>query len=203
MKMDFREKRLEKLVDELNLSDDITLSDMPEIELYMDQLLTFFDMKLGHLKRAEKDKVLTKTMINNYTKDGLLPPPKNKKYNKDHIILLILIFNLKNILSFSDIGLLFAAVLKNIEKSEDDILSLEDIYSTLTDLKKNELADFCATFSERFKVIREKTLTIESERDRDLAELFLTIIMLVAQANAAKRLAEKIIDHSFKNNPGQ
>ncbi|AEF94573.1 Domain of unknown function DUF1836 [Desulfotomaculum nigrificans CO-1-SRB] len=196
--MEERGHDLKKLIEELDLADDIDLSDIPDMELYMEQLLTFFDKKLGHLKRDNTDKIFTKTMINNYTKGGLLPPPQNKKYGKEHIILLILVYNLKNILSFNDIGTLFAPVLKNIEQSDDDIVSLEDIYSTLVDLKRYEFADFRQTFNEKFKLISDKTLSIQNKQEQELAQLFLTVIMLVAQANAAKRMAEQIIDKYFK-----
>ena len=54
--------------------------DVPDIELYMDQVTTFMDSHLSDIKRYEDDKTLTKTMINNYTKNKLLPPPVKKKY---------------------------------------------------------------------------------------------------------------------------
>ena len=61
-----------------------------------------------HLQRSDRtdgedDKTLTKTMINNYTKNKILPPPEKKKYSKEHIIMLISIYYLKNIASISDI----------------------------------------------------------------------------------------------------
>ncbi|NFF61673.1 DUF1836 domain-containing protein, partial [Clostridium botulinum] len=80
------------LIKELHLEDDLNLSDIPDLDLYMDQVITLFDDKLKHLKRNENDKILTKTMINNYTKAKILIPPNKKKYNKNHIILLILIY---------------------------------------------------------------------------------------------------------------
>ena len=64
-------------------------SDIPNIDLYMDQVTTFMETKLSGYKRNDKDKILTKTMINNYTKNELLPPPEKKRYSKEHIILLI------------------------------------------------------------------------------------------------------------------
>lgn len=189
---------LSRLVDELNLSEKVTLPDI-EINLYMDQLLKFLNEKLKSFKRGEKPP-LSKTMINNYTKGGLLNPPKNKKYNREHIILLILVYNLKNILSISDIKTLFAPILKNMDKSEvnDNIISLEDIYSVLMELKEDEYEEFKKTFNENYTIIKEKTSNITNERNQDMAELFLTVIMLTAQANACKRMAEKIIDNYFK-----
>ena len=78
--------------------------DIPGIDLYMDQVTTFMDERMRHLTRdPETDKILTKTMINNYVKSKVLIPPVRKKYGRDHILLLIFIYYLKNILSLEDI----------------------------------------------------------------------------------------------------
>ena len=61
--------------------DFITPEDIPSIDLYMDQVTTFMDEHLVSSKRFDDDKILTKTMINNYTKNNLLPPPNKKKYS--------------------------------------------------------------------------------------------------------------------------
>lgn len=187
------------LVNNLALLDDVKPSDIPNIDLYMEQMTTFIDEKLGHLKREENDKILTKTMINNYTKMGILMPPKNKKYNKDHIILLILIYYLKQILSINDIHSLLAPILNDIESRDDDLISLEDIYSTFLLIKKDEFNDFSNDFTQKIGSISEKFKDIDAEH-KDIAELFLSVIMLIAQADAQKRLAEKIIDEYFKKN---
>ena len=80
--------------------DYIRSDEIPNIDLYMDQVLTFMDRKLKTAARdPENDKILTKTMINNYAKNDLLPPPVKKKYSKEHVLLLIFIYYYKNILS--------------------------------------------------------------------------------------------------------
>lgn len=184
------------LIKELSLLDDIKLSDIPDMNLYMEQVTTLIDDKLSHLKRSEEDKILTKTMINNYTKSGILMPPVNKKYNKQHIILLVLIYYLKQILSINDIHTLLAPILNDIESSDDDLISINDIYSTFLEIKRNEFGDYSDIFSDKFNLINEKVSGIDSEH-KSTAELFLIVIMLVAQADAQKRLAEKIIDKYF------
>lgn len=77
--------------------------DVPNINLYMDQVTTFMFEHLHDTKRTTDDKVLTKTMINNYAKNNLLPSPVKKKYSKEHIYILTFIYYFKNILSISDI----------------------------------------------------------------------------------------------------
>ena len=82
----------------------IRAEDIPAIDLYMDQVTTFMDKALKNTTRyPENDKVLTKTMINNYAKNDLLPPPVKKKYTKEHMLVLIFIYYYKNILSITDI----------------------------------------------------------------------------------------------------
>ena len=80
-----------KLLRSMQNIDYITPDEIPQIDLYMDQVTTFMDEHLRSSKRFEEDKILTKTMINNYTKNNLLPPPVKKKYSKEHILMLIFI----------------------------------------------------------------------------------------------------------------
>ncbi len=188
---------LVQLISDMSLLDDIELSQIPDIELYMDQVTTFINDNLSHLKRNDDDRILTKTMINNYTKSGVLMPPKNKKYSKRHIILLILIYNLKQILSINDIRTILTPILNNLSTEEDDIIPLEDIYSTIIEIKHKEFESYRDMLGEKLDMLDEKTSKLEGE-NKDLAELFLIVLTLVAQADAQKRIAEKIIDTYFK-----
>ncbi|SDZ99235.1 protein of unknown function [Lachnospiraceae bacterium NK3A20] len=82
----------------------IHAEDIPDIDLYMDQVTTFMDQRLSPYARDPgNDKILTKTMINNYAKNDLLIPPVRKKYGRDHMILLLLIYYMKSFLSIGDI----------------------------------------------------------------------------------------------------
>ena len=98
------EDLLQSILDSLDRIDYIRPDDIPDIELYMDQVTTFMDSRLKNAARnPEVDKILTKTMINNYAKNDLLPPPVRKKYSREHMLLLIFIYYFKGILSISDI----------------------------------------------------------------------------------------------------
>lgn len=188
---------IKDLINSINLTSDIEVSDIPNMDLYMEQLTGFIDENLSSLKRNENDKILTKTMINSYTKDGLLMPPENKKkYTKQHVILLIIIYHLKQILSISDIRELLKPILNDMTTTDDDVIPIEDIYSVFLDMKKLELDDYCDICSDRMKKIEENIANVDI-KDQDLAKLFLTVITLVAQAEANKRLAEKLIDDYF------
>lgn len=157
----------------------IDIEKMPDINLYMDQVVTFIEDNLKQHKRDEKQKIITKTMVNNYTKDKILSPPTKKKYNKNHLIALVLIYHLKSILSINDIALLL--------KEEDE--NIEDIY---TQFLKNKALDDDVFYNQTFEKIQEKN------KDIDKKELLLLILSLIDEANKRKMLVEKIIDVYFK-----
>ncbi|MGE5416814.1 MAG: DUF1836 domain-containing protein [Acidobacteriota bacterium] len=194
--MRFNREQLERMVCEAT-HPEMNLADMPDLELYVEQLTSLLESKLGICRRGEDDKVITKTMINNYTKAGLLMPSHNKKYGKDHMILLLLIYNLKNILSISDIRSLFGPVLNDISSRDDDIMSLAEIYTTYLDLNQINFDNFYNSFLNKIDLINDKTADMPKE-NKNQAQLFLFVLMLVAQANTQKRLAERIIDDFFK-----
>ena len=98
---------LESILNKINLID---ANDIPNIDLYMDQVTTFMESHLGNLKRSPDDKVLTKTMINNYAKNHLLPSPDKKKYSRNHMILLTFIYYFKNVLPINDIKTLMSGI---------------------------------------------------------------------------------------------
>ena len=140
--MDYNKESLNKLVEEIIGAKDITLMEIPCVDLYMDQVTTFFNEKLGSLKRNEDDKILTKTMINNYTKGKVLMPAKNKKYTNEHMILLTLIYNLKQTISINDINTVFDSII-DIKAPKGTSLSLEDLYNNFLDIKEVQNQRFC------------------------------------------------------------
>ena len=94
---------LKSILEHISGMDYIKPEDLPNIDLYMDQVTTFMEDQLASTKRHDDDKILTKTMINNYAKNNLLPSPEKKRYSKDHLLMLIFIYYFKNILSITDI----------------------------------------------------------------------------------------------------
>ena len=94
---------LNSILESLSRIDYIHPEDIPNIDLYMDQVTSFMDEQLSSSKRYDDDKILTKTMINNYAKNNLLPPPVKKKYSKEHVVVMIFIYYFKNLSLFSKI----------------------------------------------------------------------------------------------------
>ena len=84
---------------------------LPEIELYMDQVISVIDKYIGAFS-ASGDPVLTPSMINNYVKNRVIPPPEKKKYGRDHLAKLLVICLLKPTMEISAI----ADIIENSEK---------------------------------------------------------------------------------------
>lgn len=182
-------KDIKLLLEDIKIDKSITLSDIPEIDLYMDQVIQLFESKLSCLKRNEEDKILTKTMINNYSKGKLLMNIKNKKYSKNHIILLILIYELKSIMSISDIKIVLNNIVESYDKESEKDIDLEKFYQKhLEDIKDNN--------NNIEKEILDMTQNI---KDLNNYEEKLELLMnLVVKANVYKRICEKMVDDWFK-----
>lgn len=194
--MEIIKEQLFELIEEVSNYEDIKLSEIPCVDLYMDQVTTFFDDKLSLLKRDVDDKILTKTMINNYAKAKLLMPIKGKKYSKDQLVLLSLIYNLKQILSLNDLNLILSPIIKSLS-SDDKNLALDDIYNVFLHINKLQREEFNSWFKKKLELVSTEAAKIELH-DKDTVELILTVLMLISSANAQKKMAEKIIDKFFK-----
>ena len=111
--------RIGDIMHDINDNSHIQIEDIPEYKLYISQMEELFDKKLGSIEELDDDKkVISKTMIQNYIKDGLVMPPDGKSYNKNHIILLIFIYNLKSILTIKDIKKLLFPIINMSLKSK-------------------------------------------------------------------------------------
>lgn len=193
--MNIDKATLINLLKEISDQGEIKPTDIPCVDLYMDQVTTLFDDKLKASKRYETDKILTKTMINNYTKDKLLTPIKGKKYNKNQIILLVLIYNLKQTLSINDIGQLLSPLIGTLDENNKSE-NLDSIYSAFLNLQKKDIEIFMEDSLKKFESIEDELSQFNST-NIELSKLLLTIFMLVDSANLQKRMAERLIDNYF------
>lgn len=135
---------IENIIKKYSESRDLRVEEIPNLDLYMDQILTFFS---DHFSKEPEDKsgeLLTKSMINNYTKEKILSPIKGKKYNKNQIIQLLCIMNLKQTLSLTEIKALFT--LKNIGEAE-----LENAYTSSLSVKDELITLFSKDLINTFK----------------------------------------------------
>lgn len=176
------DENIKKIIDEITSTDLLTCQKIPNIDLYMDQITTLFDDNLNSYKRNKDDKILTKTMINNYVKDGIISAPVKKKYSKNHILTLILIYHLKSILSINDINKLFSSLEdQNIENLYNDFLNIVNIEN------ENLLNNFLNSLKQSYN----------DSSSNNKNQYILIVLILINQANVRKRIAEKIIDNFF------
>ncbi|ATD53779.1 DUF1836 domain-containing protein [Clostridium chauvoei] len=187
---------LKEKFQELHLENQISAQEVPEIDLYMDQVIQLFENKLGSTKRTDDDKVLTKTMVNNYAKGKLLMSIKNKKYSKEHIILMSIICNLKGSLSIRDIKSSLNNIIAKIESEEE--YPLRDLYNKYLDQYNNDLIDAEISVNEKNEIIIEK-LSNSEENLGEFEETFLLLCSLVNMSNIYRRMSEKLIDDYFNN----
>lgn len=178
------------------------IDDIPNIDLYMDQVTTYLNGKFNTSKRHDDDKLLTKTMINNYAKSRLLPPPEKKKYSKDHMIILILIFFFKNVISINDIQTIVTPLLKDYYNNDDIPNSLEDVTNAF--LNHVQKSDLIEPLIKEFKNSQNIFGDLESS-DRESIETIGLIATLSYDMYIRKRLIEKLIDSlpSSKEDTGE
>lgn len=179
---------------ELNLQNQLALEEIPELDLYMDQVTQLFDSKFNDSKRTEDDKALTKTMVNNYAKGKLLMSIKNKKYSKEHLILMSLIYNLKGGLSISDIKSSLNKIVKTFESGEE--YPVRELYTLYLKQYNEDIKDVEKTIQEKFNNI-EGIMNSENIEDEEFQKNFLLLSSFINMSNMYRRMGEKLIDEYF------
>lgn len=175
----------------------IRSEEIPGIDLYVDQVTTFMERKLKNTTRdPAHDKILTKTMINNYAKNNLLPPPIKKKYSKEHVLLLIFIYYYKNVLSITDIQTLLKPITEQYFGKSDEP-NLQMIYDEVFKLQDEQVERLKADVMEKYK-LSEQTFTQPGEQmtesEKEFLQKFSFICLLSFDVYVKKLLIEKVID---------
>ena len=184
---------LNSILASISRIDYIKTEEIPNIDLYMDQVTTFMEEHLAASKRHSEDKILTKTMINNYAKNHLLPPPVKKKYSREHLLLLTFIYYFKNILSINDIQVLLAPLTEKYFSQEDGI-QLTDIYEDIMNLELSQIEPLAKDVTRKFNKSQESFADAE-EADREFLQKFAFICMLSFDVYVKKQVIEQLIDH--------
>ena len=182
---------LQEVLNKLDSLEYIHLRDIPDIDLYMDQVTTFMDTHLSSTKRYPEDKVLTKTMINNYAKNNLLPPPQKKKYSQDHLLILTFIYYFKNIISIKDIETILNPLSEKYFQKDGEI-TLASIYENVRLNAKDKMNTMPAEMEELFEKAKAKSKDGEEELE-DL-NLFYTICQLSIDIYVKKLVLERLVD---------
>ena len=173
-------------------------NELPEIDLYLDQLVCLLEQYLSnYIKNDDSEKIITKTMINNYAKGKLLLPIKNKKYTKEHLIIMAFIYNLKGALSISDIKISLDEVIANYD--EEKASDLRDLYNDYLYESKEDEETFKRSIEEKIEDLDKRVSTSENLQN-DYKKNFLLLCSLVNMSNMYRRASEKLIDEFFTKN---
>lgn len=192
---------LNSILQSIEEMDYVRLEDIPNIDLYMDQVTTFMEEQMKENKRYPEDKVLTKTMINNYAKNHLLPAPIKKKYSKEHILTLIYIYYLKNILSIKDIETLLEPLTEQYFSTEGEY-GFEEIYKQICELEKSKIDTLKADVEQSYHQTEALFGEAEDEQQKYL-QLFAFICSLGFDVYVKKLLIEKLVDEIAPDEQGK
>ena len=183
---------LQSILASFDRIDYVKSQDIPNIDLYMDQVTTFMDKNLRKSSRyPENDKVMTKTMINNYAKNDLLPPPIKKKYSKEHVLVLIFIYYYKGILSINDIQTLLQPITTQFFQTEGEF-DITSVYDEVFGLEKEQIDALKKDVMEKYEY-STKTFEDAPEESKEFLKLFSFICLLSFDVYMKKLLIEKLV----------
>ena len=188
---------IQNLLDSINSSFTrmkyIRSEDVPSIDLYMDQVTTFLDEELKHSSRVINDeKLITKTMINNYAKNEVIPPPVKKKYTKEHMLVLIMMYYFKSFLQINDIKELFDP-LNERYFGKDNNFGIEEVYNSIFKEVGDQIDD---VHNDVMKKFNDSLSDFDDapEEERDYLQLYSFVCKLGCDVFIKKLMIEKIVD---------
>ena len=192
---------LNSILASISRIDYIKPEEIPGIDLYMDQVTTFMENNLSSSKRHPEDKVLTKTMINNYAKNHLLPPPVKKKYSREHILMLTFIYYFKNIMSINDIQVLLGPIAEEFFPGNGS-LKLTEVYQEIMDLELEQIEPLIKDVTRKFNKARS-SFSDADEKEQDFLQKFAFICMLSFDVYVKKQVIENLIDQMATQDPSK
>ena len=154
----------------------------PDIELYMDQVITFLQRELRVLQTSSLDNVITSSMVNNYVKGKVVSAPIAKKYNREHLALINETCSLKQVLSIAEIKQILDSEYKDTPKNE--------AFNSFKNLCKDE-------FNKAIAFTKDKLENVAS--DNDIEALTKLALELSITANAYITIAQRILYYNKKD----
>ena len=183
-------EQLEKIIEKSVSDADLTLQEIPNIALYLDQILSLVSEKNDEGSEVYKDRVLTKTMINNYSKEGAILPLKGKKYDRSQILQILFIYSLKSTLSIGEIKQIFEGIYALPGSDSDKFSELYDYYVRMKDRSRSETARI------------SEEIAIECGIDLDSDEGYMRLVLAIVSLSAyLKALAETMIAEHCPKEP--
>lgn len=189
------DETLKKMLGNFADLDYVHPEDIPNIDLYMDQVTKFLEDELEDMRRDEDDKIMTKTMINNYTKAHVLPASDKKKYSRDHMLVMIFIYYMKNFMSIKDIKAVLGPITDKYFGGESK-LSFYDVYTELVDLEHPQAKVLVRDVIQKYNSSRDCFSDMPDE-DGDELRNFMFICMLCFDVFIKQKMIQKFIDSAL------
>jgi hypothetical protein len=181
-----RNQLIDIAVDATNDSE-LTSRDIPAIDLYVDQIINLISSKLAEGSERHRSRQLTKTMINNYSKDGLIMPVKGKKYTQEQVMQILFIYSLKNTLSIGEIKRLLYGAYGIEGFGAEELTKLYDAHEEI----KSETREYSLKF------LNDDILDNLSLDASDDADYISIICALVSMSAHLKNIAQAMIDVKY------
>lgn len=191
-------KHKHEWMETLHLDNQLSIEDIPDLDLYMDQVIQLFEKKFVGQKRNDDEKVLTKTMINNYAKGKLFFPIKNKRYSKEHLMLISMIYQMKGALSINDVKLTLERLNTKIT---DESFDLQRLYSSYLELMNVNHAMFEKDLLEHMNEVETEVAEV-NDNDEPYLEQVLLVATLTNMSNFYRKAAEKLVDEMNQKEEG-
>ena len=180
------EKELEALIGAAVKDADLADREIPAIDLYLDQILSLVADKNKSASPRYRERALTKTMINNYSKDGLISPITGKKYTHEHIIEMLLVYALKNTLSISEIKRVLTGVRNDCHFTGEDLTAA---YRHFLDVKECNRARAGEVV---LSLLREDKLQIEKDYD-----FFVALLDILSLSAYLRTVAQEMLEARY------
>lgn len=187
--MSYLKDELEKWTDELDNYNTSEWDSLPDLDLYMDQVITWLERQLSIFSILEDEKLITPSMINNYVKNQVIPRPEKKKYGREHLTYMMLVLSLKQVLSLTDITWLISNISNDIP--------VKTLYEELNAMKTESIQQASSRVRNELKGMGEDLA--EDEVEKKLGNLALKLALEAsASRHAARKILNTLMNHRLK-----
>ena len=177
-------ERIKAAVADADLAD----TDIPAIDLYLDQILSLVADKNATSAPRYRERALTKTMINNYSKDGLISPITGKKYSRSHIVEMLLVYALKNTLSIDEIKRVLTGVREECGFAGEDMIRAYHQFLSLKEKNRTRAGEIVQT------MLGEDALGVEGDY-----EFFLSLLDILSVSAYLKEIGRELLESRYKD----
>ena len=182
------EKELREHITAAVTDADLTDTDIPAIDLYLDQILSLVADKNAASAPRYRERTLTKTMINNYSKDGLISPISGKKYSRSHIVEMLLVYALKNTLSIDEIKRVLTGVREEGDFTGEDMIRAYRQFLSIKQTNRQRAGEVVQT------MLGEDALDVGSSYD-----FFLSLLDILSLSAYLKEIGRELLESRYKD----